>query len=294
MRNKLMAVAAAGVLSLCSTAPGHAASVTQPGELVGIATGAPIPPGIYFVNTADWGCRSTEPRDTCSGLTIPVIAWSTPWTILGGRLQFIAAWPAVEVGVTDTDYTAGAYNPAALVWLAWDLGGGWGVSYAVGAYFEYHSSIAWADTSLNQRFAVSYTGGGWNATANLVWGIHRDSVTDRMQTSPCPAPRAGFGCNPDFLNLDLTLTKKFGKWEFGPVAYGSWDVSHPIDTYRQQRQFAVGGLVGYDFGNVTLQSYLTTNVSEDNFGGTDTRYWTRVIIPFGNPLPTPSTTAKKY
>lgn len=278
MRSKLAAVAAAGVLSLFTTAPGFAGSVTQPGELVGIATGAPLPQGLYFVNTADWGCRNTDPRDTCVGVNIPVLAWSTPWTIIGGRLQFLAAWPSIEAGVVDTDYHASMYNPVALAQLAWDLGGGWGFSYAIGTYFDYHGSLAWSDTSLNQRFAVSYTANGWNLTANLVWGTHFDNVTDRPQISPCPGP-AGFGCNPDFLNLDLTATKKFGKWEFGPVAFGSWDVSRPVDLYERQRQFAVGGLIGYDFGPLILQSYVTTDVSEDNYGGRDTRVWSRVIIP---------------
>jgi hypothetical protein len=279
MRSKLTAVATAGVLSLCSfAAPAGAGSVTQPGETVGIAAGAPLPPGVYFVNTADWGCRDTDPRDVCAGVTIPVVAWSTPWQILGARLQLLAAWPAIEVGVNDTFYTAGMYNPVALVQLAWDLGGGWGVSYAIGAYFEFDSSIAWADTSLNQRLAVSYTRHGWNLTANVIYGTHFDSVTSRAQTSPCP-DLSGRGCNPDFINLDLTATMTWGKWEFGPVAFGSWDLSDPIDGYQQQRQFAVGGLIGYDFGPVKLQAYVTTDVTQDNYGGYDTRGWTRIIVP---------------
>jgi hypothetical protein len=289
MRSKLTGVAAAGVLSLCSITPSYAGSVTQPGELVGIATGAPLPQGFYYVNTFDWGCRSTDPKDTCFALTIPALAWSTPWTILGGRVQFIFAWPAEEVGVTDTSYVAGMYNPALLGQLAWDLGGNWGFSYAIGAYFDWPARVAWSDTSLNQRFAVSYTGNGWNATANLVWMIHTDSVTNHPQTSPCPAPAVGFGCNPNALNLDLTLTKKFGKWEIGPVAYGSWDITEPVDNYNRQRQFAVGGLIGYDFGPVILQTYVTTNTSQDNYGGTDTRGWARIIIP----LSTQAAPAKK-
>jgi hypothetical protein len=28
------------------------------------------------------------------------------------------------------------------------------------------------------------------------------------------------GCNPDFLNVDLTASRKFGDWEFGLVAFG--------------------------------------------------------------------------
>ena len=284
MKSKLTAVAAAGALSLCSITPGLAGSVTQPGETVGIATGAPLPPGFYFVNTFDWGCRDTDPHKTCFGVNIPVVAWSTPWTILGGRLQFLAATPAIESGVVDSGgYNASWYNPAFFGQLAWDLGGGWGVSYLIGAYFDAHEHLAWSDTSLNQRFAVSYTGGGWNITANLIYMTHFDTVTDRPQISACPAASFGgfgfqHGCNPDALNLDLTLTRKYGKWEFGPVAYGSWDLTSPRGL-AEQRQFNVGGLVGYDFGPVTLQTYVTTGVFQDNYGGNDTRVWSRVIIP---------------
>jgi hypothetical protein len=282
MRSKLTALAAAGVLSLCSNLPGYAGSVTQPGETLGAAAGAPLPPGVYFTSTQDWGCRTTSPEDTCLGVVIPVVVWSTPWKIAGGRLQFLAFAPAVEVGVDHTLYRSGFYNPGGLVQLAWDLGGGLGVSYAIGAYFENDTDVSWSDTSLNQRLAVSYTGGGWNLTANLIYGTHFDSVNADPQLSPCPFV-GGLNCNPDFINLDLTATKKFGKWEFGPVAFGSWDVSTPLDGYQRQRQIAVGGLVGYDFGPVNLQMYATTDVTQDNYNGYDTRLWTRITFPIWNP-----------
>jgi hypothetical protein len=232
-------------------------------------------------------------------VTIPVIVWSTPWQILGARLQLLAWTPALDVGQDSTPdtpgfYRAGFYNPGGLIQFAWDLGGGWGVSYGIGAYFDNDPDVSWSDTSLNQRFAVSYTGGGWNLTANLIYGTHFDSVNRDPQISPCPAPVFGFNCNPDFINLDLTATKKFGKWEFGPVAYASWDLTEPIPQYREQHQWAVGGLLGYDFGNVTLQGYLTTVVDQDNFGGNDTRLWTRVIVPLGNPWPTPAPMSRRY
>ena len=300
MSGKFTTFAAAGLLSLCASAPTLAGSVTQPGETVGVAAGAPLPPGFYFVNTLDWGCRSTKPADTCLGVDIPVIAWSTPWQIFGARLQFLVATPFLEVGVDSTATTAGLhrssiYNPLISGQLAWDLGDGFGFSYLLGAYLKVHDDLAWDSTSINQRFALSYTGGGWNLTANAILGLHTDSVSSRAQISPCP-DGSGRGCNPDFLNIDLTATKKFGKWELGPVAFYSTDLNRPIASYAKQSQFAVGGLVGYDFGPVILQAYLTTDVAESNYGGHDTRGWGRVIIPLGNPLapPPPPPLVRKY
>ena len=117
VNSKWTKLAVAGALSLCTAVPALAGSVTQPGETVGLNVGAPLPQGWYAINTVDWGCRNTDPRHTCTGLTIPVVAWSTPWTIFGGRVQLLGAWPAVEVGVQRNPgidpgtYFNGMYNP---------------------------------------------------------------------------------------------------------------------------------------------------------------------------------------
>jgi hypothetical protein len=296
MSKNLTTLAAAGLLSLSAAAPVLAGSVTQPGETVGIATGAPLPPGFYYVNTMDFGCRDREPAsNVCSALTIPVVAWSTPATLLGARLQFLVATPAVLAAFENAPSVWGVYNPLVAGQLAWDLGNGWGFSYLFGAYLDYHSDVAFSSTSINQRFALSYTNDGWNLTANVIWGIHLDSVTDRPQTSPCPTilPR---GCNPDFVNVDLTATKKIGKWEIGPVAFGSTDLNRPVLGYQKQSQIAVGALMGYDFGAVTLQTYITTDVVENNYLGRDTRGWMRVILPLGKLFeqPAPAPIVRKY
>ena len=309
MSSKWTKLAAAGALSLCTAVQALAGSVTQPGETVGLNVGAPLPQGWYVINTVDWGCRNTNPQHTCTGLTIPVVAWSTPWTIFGGRVQLLAAWPAVEVGVQRTstpvgtlqgDYFNGMYNPAVFGQIAWDLGYGWGFSYLLGAYFDYSSPVAWSDTSLNQRFALSYTANDWAATANVIWGIHTESVTDRAQLSPCPASVSvvsptGLGCNPNFINIDLTVGRSFGKWQVAWVGFGSSDLNSPVLGYQKQSQFATGGLLGYDFGPVVLQGYLTSDVYEKNYGGRDIRGWARVILPLNvagapfGPSPPPAT-----
>jgi hypothetical protein len=198
-------------------------------------------------------------------------------------VQFFSVTPLIETGVQNTSYNASVFNPALLGQLAWDLGNGFGVSYAFGAYSDIDQSVAFSSTTLNQRLALSYTGNDWNLTANVIYGIQLDQVTNRPQISPCPAPFGFNGCNPDFINIDLTAVKKFGKWQLGPVAYGSSDLTRPIAGYQQQTQFAAGALFGYDFGLLTLQAYATTDVVEHNYGGRDTRGWFRVIIPLWTP-----------
>src|SRR5262249_30208346 len=64
-RKLLTRLAAVTLFLGCAGGPAYGGSVTQPGETIGAATGAPAPPGVYLVNTSDWGCRSTQPKDTC-------------------------------------------------------------------------------------------------------------------------------------------------------------------------------------------------------------------------------------
>lgn len=283
---KLAALSTACVLSVCGGGSAAlAGSVMQPGETVGLAVGAPLPEGLYFIDTFDWGVRSTHPN-TAEGVNIPLLAWSTPWTFLGGRVEFLAAWPELEVGVVDSTYNYSMYNPLFLGAIAWDLGNGFGFSYGIGNYFDVGFPLAWSTNSLRQDFALSYTKDGWNLSATVGLGIDFDQfVPGRGQVSPCLNPVTGVtgGCNPDWLNLDLTATHKFDKWEIGPVGFGSWDLSTPVVGYARQSQFALGGLVGYNFGPVDLQVYVTTTVWQQNYGGNDTRGWFRLVIPLWSP-----------
>lgn len=55
-----------------------------------------------------------------------------------------------------------------------------------------------------------------------------------------------------------------------------------IGVYKQS-QFALGGLVGYNFGPVIAQVYVTRDIAQSNYTGYDTRLWTRLIVPLWNP-----------
>jgi Putative MetA-pathway of phenol degradation len=125
-----------------ATVSAVAGSVTQPGETIGVASGAPLAPGWCFVDTTDWGVRSTAAGKESLGVTIPVIVRSTPWSLWGARIQFLGAAPAAETGTLNNGngnplaqpYEYGFFNPFFAGQLAWDLGGGWGFSYLAGVY----------------------------------------------------------------------------------------------------------------------------------------------------------------
>ena len=182
---------------------------------------------------------------------------------------------------------SGLFNSFVAAQLIWDLGNDLGFSYMLGGYID-NGAARWriSSGSLNQRFGLSYIGNGWNLTANAIWGIQFDEVTSKPQVSPCPVSAAypHNGCNPNFLNVDLTATKRFGKWELGPVGVYSTDLNAPIAAYKKQSQFAVGGVSSAITSNrQVVQAYVTSDVYEKNYGGSLISGNFRITIPLGNP-----------
>ena len=124
----------------------------------------------------------------------------------GWGLAFATApTTVVHVDIDGVHEATGLFNPFVGSTLTWDLGHGWGFTYLLGAYIDIDSSVAYSSSSLNQRFGLSYTANEWNLTANVIWGINFDQTTTDPQGFPCPTAPA-FGCNPNFLNVDLTAT----------------------------------------------------------------------------------------
>ncbi|GJD37208.1 transporter [Methylobacterium aerolatum] len=245
----------------------QAGSAALPGQTLGLPTGAKIPVGVYFINLTSFGSRDTLPRNSESVPILPTVAWSTPWDLFGARVQLFVSQPIVFSSPRGARYQSGVGQLLLAGQLAWDLGNDFGVSYFLGGYLPVDTRIVTQEASLTHRFAASYVGNGYNITANLLYGHFLSE-------------RSPFGVlYPDYLNLDLTATKKFGKFEFGPVAFGSTDLVTRSAGYRPQGQFAVGALAGYNFGTVNLQAYVTRDLVERNYGGFDTRAWVRAIVP---------------
>ena len=270
MSRKLIKWAAVAVLSVGVVAPALGGSVTRPGDTIGLAVGVPLPEGVYLGNNTTQECRNTSPQTTCYLVDTPILVWSTPWTIFGARVQ-PAFGPVVPIKFNSgANGISGLFNSFGAVQLIWDLGHNWGFSYMLGGYTNNLSNpVAISSGSLNQRFGLTYSGDGWNLTANVIWGVNFELVTSNPELSPCPfSPTYPHnGCNPNFLNVDLTATKRFGRWELGPVGLYSTDLNAPIPTYQEQSQFGLGGLVGYYFDRVSVQAYVTSDVYEKNYGG---------------------------
>ncbi|WP_236961762.1 transporter [Methylobacterium sp. XJLW] len=210
--------------------------------------------------------------------------WATPVRILGGHLGLLVSLPNLWVSGPTGRTQGGLADPWLAAITAWDVGGGLGVSYLASVYLPSGTNLDAQTTTFNQRFGVSYTADGYNLSANLYHGVIVGPL------------RNNGAIYPDYLNLDLTATKKFGKWELGPVAFSSTDLPTHFLGYRPQRQVAVGGLVGYDFGKFTLQAYITRDVGQQNYGGRDTRGWFRVIAPLytDEPAPPPAPIRARY
>ncbi|WP_245239900.1 transporter [Methylobacterium variabile] len=256
-----------GVSCLAGSGPAEAGSAAQPGQSVGLPVGAQIPHGLYWITATNFGVRQTTPGVTPLNVNTTTLAWSTPWELAGARVQFFLGAPYSAVAPQDSAWQSGFGQPLLAGQLAWDLGNDFGFSYLLGGYFPSQTRFTTQTSSLTHRFALSYVGNDWNLTAHLFYGHF---LGDR------PPPGAVY---PDYMNLDLTATRNFGKWQIGAVAFGSTDLPTGVASYRPQGQIAVGGLIGYNFGPVNLQAFVTRDVIDRNYGGRDTRAWLRAIVP---------------
>ena len=103
---------------------------------------------------------------------------------------------------------------------------------------------------------VSYLKDGWNLSVAVYEEFNTRNTIDQYQTG-------------DILHADFTATKTIGKWTFGPVAYYVGQVTDdnspvPGATFANASRFniwAVGGLIGYDFGPAALSVWGTQEVS---------------------------------
>jgi hypothetical protein len=309
MTIKAKLIVGVAALSLCVIAgQALAGSTLLPGVSTGIPMGAPLPEGVFDVSIGNRFSVGTRcvPGVGCPGaLDVNAAApawliWSTPWNLLGGHIAFDVVAPVAQVSNNwklfnngTSGNISGIGSPLVSMHWKWNFGNGWNAGVQEGVSFPVDNELSANGVPLARNYAtfmqlvaVSYLKDGWNLTATGIFGTGKNSSSAASALS-----NAG-NSGSAWINLDLTATHTFGKWEVGPIAYGAWDVSSPYQGYGKQGEFLVGGLVGYNFGPINVQAKLARTVSEVNYSGYQTSGWVTAIIPLWVAAPPPAVVAK--
>jgi hypothetical protein len=282
------------------------------GATIGLPLGALPPPGIYSgIETAYLGMTGPAggKGNQANGLFLPAVAQAIPllfvpgWNFLGASYSFsvVQAFymngafvnpgslntPPVGLGFNETLANT-TWNP---INLSWNVGGGWFV--AAGFNFMAPDGSRYAGTpnpdywTFEPTFAVSYLGNNWVASANFFYDIN-----SRSAAVCCAAASVTSG---NTLYGDFTAVYKFGKWEVGPVAYFERQTSADSGAgcavagvcVNDLTTIDFGGLVGYDFGPVDIQVWVTDSVfHRDAIDGLT--FWSRIgfkVWSFDSPKP---------
>lgn len=185
--------------------------------------------------------------------------------------------------------------------LSWNLGGGWFAS----AYFSFQAPEGTKVTGIanpdwwtfSPGAAISYLSANWNASANLVYNVYTASQGIATNLGGCTVATCGGTFGNGYVSGnqfagDLHALYKLGKWSFGPVGYfvvqttpdraGGAGCGAMAATAvagiacANQTFFGVGGLVGYDFGPVDVQVWVTDTVAQQNTGESGVLVWSRI------------------
>ena len=305
--------AAGGVNGVLNTGT-SSGPVTEAGETIGLGLGAALPQGIYFVDTSSIvhseGASGGAGKNLDVLVNIPVLAWSTPWDLLGGHVEMYGALPEAALeertnagntfaaGIGSSVASNGMYNPAFLIGEAWALPYHLHFSNFIGGYAPVGSQAGFAGANatnnvwtFNERFALTYLNDGWNGTVHGIWGTSTKDTSSHDYNNyngNYGGTVAGTACSvqacqrADYLNLDVTLVKTLGKWTVGPVGYYTGDTSRTSDQLQGNREIAAGAFAGYAFGGINVETYLTHDLVASLghlTGGEDTRFFLRFVAP---------------
>ncbi|MDR3489168.1 MAG: transporter [Bradyrhizobium sp.] len=285
--NSKTLLAAAGIAAVAFS-PAYATEggdiATKPGAFIGASAGVP-PPGIYMFNqvftyqanlagpgTAGLNPPGTHKTGVQAAVDVQGFLFVPGWTFLGATYDAVIVQPFVmqSVGAPVNAQGAGAFNTYIVpVELSWKFGNsGFAVKTGVGIYLPDGCTTganklgceANPYTTFQPELILSYLANGWNLTAALY---------EEFNT----ANRATNYTTGDIFHTDFTFTKTIGKWTIGPVAYYVAQVSDDScpasctalggSTLVHSNRFsewAVGGLVGYDFGPASLSVWATQEI----------------------------------
>jgi hypothetical protein len=276
-------LAAAGIAAFAISpafANEGAGAQTKAGALIGASAGVP-PPGIYMfnqvftyqANVAGPGNGGNTRIGFHANVDVQGFVFVPGWTFLGATYDAVIVQPFVDVSVgTPSNFQAsGMFNtyivPVELSWKLWNSGfqfkTGLGIYVPTGTETGTFKlgNVGAPYYTFQPEAILSYLRDGWNLTA---------AVYDEINT----ANSVTHYTSGDILHADFTATKTIGKWTIGPVAYYYGQITNdtcPVSciaagesTLGHSSRFdvwAVGGLVGYDFGPASFSVWATQEVS---------------------------------
>jgi hypothetical protein len=277
---------AAGLFTL-SWSPADAmealvAPQSKAGVLIGASAGVP-PPGIYMFNQVfTYQSNLAGPGTTTAlggaktgvqaAVDIQGFLFVPGWTFLGATYDAVVVQPFVmqNFGNPIDVQQSGVHNTYIVpVELSWKLAdSGFAIKTGLGIYtpdgtvngLTGTGSAGSAYWTFQPEVIVSYLKDGWNLSAAIYEEFNTRSTVSQYRSG-------------NILHADFTATKTIGKWTFGPVAYYEGQVSddscsvtcaYPTGTLLNAQRYnvwAVGALVGYNFGPAALSVWATQEVS---------------------------------
>jgi hypothetical protein len=248
-------------------------------NLPAIAQAAPLlwVPGVNFLG-ASYGASVVE-------------AWYiyTTCALPGSGGDCTGGEPITSGGMV---YANTTFNP---ITLSWNLGGGWFTSFAFNFMAPDGTRGGPGNFTPNPDYwtfepawAISYLGNNWVLSANFFYDFNTQE-TGHCCISTILGVNTGI-TSGEALYGDFTAVYKFGKWTIGPVGY--FEVQTTNDSGLGCPAFcghystvAVGGLIGYDFGPVSLQVWVTDQVEgvDTPAGAGAVDVWTRIGFKIWGP-----------
>ncbi len=284
--NSKALLAAAGLTALAFT-PAYATEggdqATKPGAFIGSSAGVP-PPGIYMFNQVfTYQANLTGPgtvnalgnapghkTGVQAAVDVQGFLFVPGWTFLGATYDAVFVQPFVmqSLGTPINVQASGMFNSYIVpVELSWKLGtSGFAVKTGLGIYLA--DGTATSPTTLNgpanpyytfqPELILSYLANGWNLSVAMYEEFNTANQVTHYTTG-------------DIFHADFTATKTIGKWTFGPVAYYVGQVTNDtcnagclgntLAHVQRYNTWAVGGLIGYDFGPASFSVWATQEVS---------------------------------
>jgi hypothetical protein len=271
---------------------------TKPGIFIGASAGMP-PPGVYMFNQVfSYQSNLAGPgKNTVFGgrnvgdqaaVDIQGFIFVPGWTFLGATYDALIVQPFVMASAGDplNVQASGVHNTYFTpVELTWKLPSGFAVKTGFSFYAPTgtiqgpagNANVGAPFWTWQPELAFSYLANGWNLTAFLYDEINTANSRTNYTTG-------------NIFHADFTFTKTIGKWTFGPVAYyvaqitddkcpvgtctafygpgGPGAVGGPVSTptgtilanAQRYQAFAIGGLIGYDFGPASFSVWATQEV----------------------------------